>query len=232
MDFTRRLSLSDDPVSWIKETHPFDACSIEGQIANWVDDVAYSVDDFEDSFLAGLLDFREMARRASEIEAEITASGSVGYSSREIEMLATRLYEDLVESPSGERHRRRALKDWTSRTIHSNLLSGCAFMLRSSTTEGSSRYDYTLRIPEDNLRFADTLKAVARVLVFRSSPIEALEFKGTGLIRRLFKELTARWDQARLSPIGCCPPTLGSAWTRLAAIHIFKFESFATSLPA
>lgn len=194
---SRRMGLPIRAFEWIKGGQPFGESSLEAQIVDWVDAVAYSVDDFEDSFLAGLLDFREMAHRAAEIEADMESSGVIGYTDSSIAGLAMHLYERLVKVPSGERERRRVLKDWTSSTIHSELLSGCAFV-RKAGTGATPRYSYDLTIPEENMRLSNTLKAAARVLIFRSPQIEVHEFKGVGIIRRIFRKLSDRDSGGRL----------------------------------
>ena len=44
---------------------------IEGEIADWADEVAYSVNDIEDSLRAGLLSFVDLEMRAEEISREV-----------------------------------------------------------------------------------------------------------------------------------------------------------------
>jgi dGTP triphosphohydrolase len=42
---------------------------IEGQIADWADQMAYSVNDIEDAVRAGLIDFADMSNQADKISA-------------------------------------------------------------------------------------------------------------------------------------------------------------------
>lgn len=162
---------------------------IEGQIADWVDTVAYSVDDIEDNLRAGLVDFGEMKRRATEISEVSNEEQNLGMSSSAVAELAVRLQDELLDRPVSYRERRVVLKDWTSRTMHDNLMQGCVFIIRDPSAR-SDRYKYRLQIPEANIRFANGLKATAQVLVFRDPRLRTLEHKGTLLLQRLFDELS------------------------------------------
>ena len=99
--------------------------SVEGDIADWVDEVAYCVDDIEDSLSAGLLDFRDAEARASEIQEELSANDENNVTVAEIRDLSRALYKELIATPSSVREQKIALREWTSRSMHRELLAGC-----------------------------------------------------------------------------------------------------------
>ena len=67
-----------------------------------------------------------------------------------------------------------------------------------SSSEVSSRYSYQLIVPPENLRFANTLKATAAVLVFAHSDIQALEAEGLRVVSDILKKLTGDFTSIRL----------------------------------
>jgi dGTPase len=165
---------------------------IECEIAEWADTSVYSVNDIEDNFRAGLLDFQEMEKRADEIEAvcqgyKITAA--------EIKALARDLHEKLVIKPTTLRQRKAALKAWTSSTIFS-LFDGCKFYVRDAD-EKSNRYKYGLRVPDVNKRKSKLLKAAAQVLAFKDPRVVTLEHKGRLVLETLYKTFC---DETNLLP--------------------------------
>lgn len=172
---------------WVK-SEDRETVPIEGQIADWVDTIAYSVDDIEDNLRAGLIDFGQMKRRASEIAEVSSGYQNLGTNTREVVELALKLQEELVDRPCSYLERRVALKDWTSRTMHDQLMQECVIKVRNPTAE-SDRYKYGLEIPEPNRRFANCLKATAQVLIFRDPRLRTLERKGDVALQRIFDEL-------------------------------------------
>jgi len=160
--------------------------SIEAQIADWSDSVAYSVDDIEDTFRAELLDFFEMRRRADEISTAVKDTlGKKGIQDDDsvtgvdaIRKLAMSLHETFVQ-PQTLRLRKQSIKKWTSRNI-ATLIRECEVVVRDGE-ETSNRYKYGLKIPDHAEREAIVLKAIAEVLVFSDPRVRTLEYKG-GLV--------------------------------------------------
>ncbi len=191
-----------DLLKWIKEgvRNPL-ARPIECEISEWADTSVYSVNDIEDNFRAGLVDFLEMEKRAEEIQA---ACKGYAITEAEIKDLARKLRDELVVKPTTLRQRKVALKGWTSSAIFS-LIKGCEFYVRDAN-EKSNRYKYGFRVPDANKRLSKLLKATALVLAFNDPRVVTLEFKGkrvledlyntfsthTNLLPRDFQELIAK----------------------------------------
>jgi dGTPase len=167
---------------WIKkDVRNKGAKPVECEIAEWADTAVYSVNDIEDNVRADLIDFAEVRRRAGEVAKEC---GSYNVKTDEVEELAGKLQKELVETPSGFRGRKEALKSWTSSTIFS-LIRECSFEERDSKEE-CSRYRYHFEVPTNVKRKAKILKAISKVLVFTDPRVLTLEHKGAKVVRALF----------------------------------------------
>jgi len=185
-------------LGWIKEgiKDPL-STPIEGQIADWADQIAYSVNDIEDVVRAGLLSFVEMKTRAAEISAEaenkyLKARKEHGgevktlphiTSGKAIKKLAS-TFEEKFAAPSQLRDRKVNLKAWTSKTIK-ELSSTCRIVDRGNR-ERSVRYHYKLEVPADADALTAVLKSTAALLVFRDPRVTTLEAKGHHIIDQLF----------------------------------------------
>jgi dGTPase len=176
--------------------------SIEAEIADWADAVAYCVDDIEDSFRAGLLDFYDMKTRAEEICEQ--AKRKIKKSNLEddsnitpaaVANLAMTLHERFVQKPT-LRKRKEAIKSWTSETI-GRLIRDCRIVVRVSS-ETSNRYKYGLQIPPEAKRQAILLKVVASVLVFSDPRVRTLEYKGGIVLGKLFDVFVEHEDNELL----------------------------------
>ena len=182
-------------LTWIKEgIQDPTQTPIEGQIADWADQVAYSVNDIEDTLRAGLLDLVEMRVRAAQISdaaraglakdglddvSEITSGSAIQTKARELQ-------ERLLE-PSDYRVRKAHIKEWTSETIK-ELMRGCRIKSKpSSANEKSVRYRYSLLIPGEARALAAVLQAAASVLVFSDPRVTTLEYKGGQILQKLFE---------------------------------------------
>lgn len=162
---------------------------IEGQIADWADQVAYCVNDIEDTLRAGLLSFVEVKTRAEEISREAKAAAGK-YNDpnitdvRAIQGRASALQEMLVE-PKDLGERKRNLKKWTSDTIKE--LMHDVKIKPNHLGESSRRYQYDLTKSKVAVSTSEVLKEIARSLVFEHPRVKTLQHKGGYILGRLFE---------------------------------------------
>jgi dGTPase len=176
---------------------------LEGQLADWADQMAYSVNDTEDIVRGGLLDFAEMRIRADAISklacsklskaaarrgetpqcpAEVTSATAVI-------ALANQL-EELYTKPHEIRQRKINLKAWTSDVLK-KLKGGCR-IIDKKNEEPSVRYRYALTVTAEASALAAVLKATAQLLVFQHPRVTTLEAKGQHIIEALYRILCQR----------------------------------------
>jgi dGTPase len=189
-------------LGWIKDgiKQP-NRIPVEGQLADWADQMAYSVNDIEDIVRAGLLDFAEMRIRAEAISdlacARLTRDAARRSESARCPQditgapavvgLAGQL-EELYTRPHKIRERKVNLKAWTSDTIK-KLKDGCRIRDQGND-ERSVRYKYGLSVSDDASAVAAVLKATAELLVFRHPRVTTLEAKGRYIIQALYRLLS------------------------------------------
>jgi dGTPase len=168
-------------LAWIKEGVKNSAAKpIEGEIADWADTAAYSVNDIEDNLRAGIMDFLEMRKRADQISA---LTGGV-ITPTDVVETAEELYKKLIVEPQTFRDRKMRLKAWTSETIF-RLISGCKFVVRDKN-EQSNRYKYGFEIPNENKNLSKLLGSAVTVLCFKDPRVLTLEHKGKYVMTELF----------------------------------------------
>jgi dGTPase len=189
-------------LAWIKKgLKNSNNTPVEAQLADWADQMAYSVNDIEDIVRAGLLRFNEMRSRAQEISDKVSArlrkaASSGGYKlalvpkvtgADAIVELANEL-EDRYEKPSELRQRKANLKAWTSKTI--KLLKKNCKIVDLQNGEKSVRYRYQLTIGAEARARATVLKTIAGLLVFSDPRVMTLEDKGRHIINELFDKFS------------------------------------------
>jgi dGTPase len=160
---------------------------IEGQIADWADQVAYCVNDIEDGLRAGLLSLLEMEERASEISEIVKAKLEHDVpeitSTKAIQKKARSLQKNVMR-PTDLRIRKINLKQWTSDVIK-DLLHGIKIE-RTNPGEKCIRYQYQLLPTPAARALAALLKTAASKLIFEDPRVKTLEHKGGMILRRLF----------------------------------------------
>jgi dGTPase len=161
---------------------------IGGEIADWADQVAYCVNDVEDTLRAGLLSFVDLHARAEEVsrsaKAKLKENDDDSVTSPQaLRKRARKLQKDLVE-PQDLRQRKINLKKWTSDTIK-ELLQGVRID-ETHSEEKSIRYKFSLNKSNQALSTATLLKAMTRLLVFDDPRVKTLEYKGGRILTRLF----------------------------------------------
>ena len=188
----------EDLLMWVKKSLVDPSRKpIEGQIADWADQMAYSVNDIEDAVRAGLVDFADMSNQAERIsdaarkqidEYSEGEGGSPDYvetisGSAAIVELAEKMRKSFICPPT-LKERKINLKKWTSDWIK-ELKDGCTVVL-DHPHETVRRYKYTLKTSAEARARAAVLKATVNVLVFQDPRVHTLEHKGGKILDALF----------------------------------------------
>lgn len=152
--------------------------SIECQIMEYADDIAYSIDDIKDG-----------------IEARFITSSSIQKWANENE-LPKRAVKVL-----------RELQKAVDKGIHESYLSkkmgafviGCSLRKRSTFMDSfTNRYRYLLDRDKSTEEERELYKRLAKDIVFSTASLHQLEHKGAVLLRRLFETLDCNYQGSAL----------------------------------
>lgn len=147
--------------------------SIECQIMDWADDVAYSLNDLADSVRAGFLTIQKIEKWAAENGQSIEKGAPLGD-------LLDAIRRDRVEPMVGRR-----IGDYLQAV---SLEEDLNWM--SSVT---NRYHYKLVVDEKVRAESEVFKKLAFEVVFLSPELNQLEFKGNYMLEQLWKLLSDRY---------------------------------------
>ncbi len=193
-------------LAWIKEGNAVtSSVPLESQIADWADQMAYSVNDIEDSLKSGILEPSALKNRALEIRdfAAIRFAKQVERLGRSngvpenivgvtaISSLASELEERYLK-PSSVRQRKINLKEWTSKTIK-NLKAGCR-IVPSGSNDASVRYRFRFDVSDEALALAALLQGIGQLLIFNDPRVTAVEEYGCCMIAEIFDHLVNHPD--------------------------------------
>jgi dGTPase len=142
--------------------------SLECQIMNWADDVAYSLHDLADGYLAGFVTQREVENWAKD---------------RELGNAQSEHLETILKKLDQREDFDRFLAMETGRFIEGVRLIQREHLL----AEKSLRYRYGIEIDPAIKNENELFKRLAVDIIFRSPQLEQLEFKGRYIIKRLFE---------------------------------------------
>ncbi|HEY9722596.1 MAG TPA: dNTP triphosphohydrolase [Oscillatoriaceae cyanobacterium] len=182
----------DEPLmAWIRADGDRAGRSLESEIMEWADDIAYSVHDLEDGLHSGLIipeHFNNL--RLVERMAEYAGKrGAIGCDVAEVQAFMARVFAQL---PGGSALRlKEQRKRLTSTLIH-------AAIINTGVTRGESGA-LSLAMDEGVRRQVAMLKAVEFVLMIRNPRVTTLEYKGRLIVTQLFRAL-AQDDSGDLLP--------------------------------
>jgi dGTPase len=177
--------------AWIRQGAPAGRSSLEAQVMDWADDVAYSVHDLEDGLHAGLITLRAL-RDETERKAisELTASQYVTPGSASPEELSG-VFGELLALPcwpagfDGGPQSLAGLKNLTSELI--GRLCGAAYQATVAASGGQplTRYAADLEVPRLQRLECALLKGVTAYYVMSRAGAAATQARERELVMEL-----------------------------------------------
>jgi len=142
-----------DVYNWMREGAPSRVKSVEAQVMDFSDDVAYSVHDFEDAIVSGYVKLEELADSSSETELleKIEEWNSGEYSKDTLAEALSRL-RAMPNWPTSFRRDQASLGEL--KNLASDLIGRFVSLTTTSSTSGNHedsmvRYSAKLNVPED-----------------------------------------------------------------------------------
>lgn len=163
--------------------------SLECQIMDWADDAAYCLHDLVDGARAGFLDAAALERWAEDLEPGAFPPQLLN---ERVGWLSQRLREERLERSFAKR---------VSCFIKNTTLTPRKHPL----AERTARYAWQLEVAPELLAEAALYKRLARDLIFRSTLLQQLEFKGGHILSELFAAIAEHYLRANPRPLRILP---------------------------
>ena len=197
----------DLPVfEWLRRGAPDRQRSIEAQIMDWADDVAYSVHDLEDGVRAGLIDLSLLADPGERADLVEFAVDQYGIGDEEaLQRLRLQPWWPEADGPPRTAAQMAAVKSLTSELI-ARLARAAVTATRTEFGEGVlSRYTASLVVPAEVRSECAVLKTITVRWVMGRTGAQALQIRQRDLLRELTEAVAA-------GAPGCLEPLLADAW--------------------
>lgn len=178
-------------VDWITCGAPINEISLEAQIVDWADQVAYSVHDLEDGIHAGMITSARL--NDPYLKEQITQEIAAEYSPEQMQGTFEWLFGQVrrMEEMHDARQRSAERKQLTSSLIHRFVTATRAKPRKhDSGVVVPARYAQHLIISKKEFGRATVLKAIARKLIVHDQRVATLERRTMFVLRRLFGELS------------------------------------------
>jgi dGTPase len=198
----------DLPVfEWIREGAPDRARSIEAQVMDWADDVAYSVHDLEDGVRAGLVDLRRLDDPGE--RSELVAFAVQIYGAGDV-MALDRLRAQPWW-PDSEGAPRTATQMAAVKTLTSELIARLARAPIAATREKFGdqplrRYAASLIVPDDVRAECAVLKGITARWVMGRAGAQEMQARQRILLSELTEAVAAGAPET-------LEPVLAEAWS-------------------
>ena len=142
--------------------------SIECQIMDWADDTAYAINDIVDSVTGGFLNLAKLKKWGNENSSRLN-SNCQNY----LEEINQWIYEGKYKAKFSSRI--------------GTFIEACSIKEKTSILDDkTNRYKYDLVIDEEMKERVEFYKKVAVELVFRSTQLHQMEYKGDLMIKKMF----------------------------------------------
>ncbi|MFZ5948349.1 MAG: dGTP triphosphohydrolase [Stygiobacter sp.] len=140
--------------------------SIECQIMDWADDTAYAINDLVDSISGGFINIAKLSQWQKEKKLNDFQSSIV---EEIIDWIKSNKYKSKFGSKIGE------------------FISACSLKERKTFMDSiTNRYKFQLVVPTEIIEQVNIYKQISVDLVFRSSALHQIEFKGDSMIENIF----------------------------------------------
>jgi dGTPase len=145
--------------------------SIECQIMDWADDTAYAINDLVDSISGGFITIYKLLKWKEENQKSLSEIKKI-YLDEIIEWMKQGNYKAKFGSQIGDFILACSIKDAES-------------VLKNST----NRYNYQMVIEDKFLEKVSLYKKISSDIVFKSSQLHQIEFKGDKMLSNIFRVL-------------------------------------------
>ncbi|OUW19850.1 MAG: hypothetical protein CBD18_00080 [Opitutales bacterium TMED158] len=143
--------------------------SIECQLMDWSDDTAYCINDIVDGVRAGFITIERLERWASRVGLDAESQP---------------LFDAFVADVRGDR-----LEATFAKKI-GTFIAACRLVpAENSLSKATQRYAFELIVDTQSMRTARFYKKIALDLIFRSAPLQQMDYKGDRVLEDLFGAL-------------------------------------------
>ncbi len=169
--------------------------SLECQIMDWADDTAYCINDIVDGVRAGFLSLERLERWAAR-------EGLDAESQPLFDAFVNDIRKDRLEAVFGVKI--------------GDFIRSCRLVPRESPLSGvTNRYAFSLEVNSEAKRTARFFKRVALDLIFRSAPLQQMDYKGDRILEDLFRALSGSYLESE-KPRSKILPEQQAIWMKQA----------------